>query len=136
MTKDQMVEMYSMRLDGHSLQEIGNKFGITRQRVQRIVGNYSADQRRAASYRTGLKRVIYPAIRNWILDHEMNLNQFCMGVSDSSGLSPDTIRSAMTRGQKAGPRLFTVRAILNYTGLKFEQAFEEENDGQAASDSH
>lgn len=33
MTKEQKVEAYSMYLDGCTYQEIGDKFGISRQRV-------------------------------------------------------------------------------------------------------
>lgn len=37
MTKEQKVEAYSMYLDGCTYQEIGDKFGISRQRVHQLL---------------------------------------------------------------------------------------------------
>lgn len=37
MTKEQKVEMFSMRLDGATYEEIAEKFGISKQRVNQII---------------------------------------------------------------------------------------------------
>ena len=37
MTKEQKVEAYSMYLDGCTYQEIGDKFGISRQLVHQLI---------------------------------------------------------------------------------------------------
>lgn len=37
MTKEQKIEAYAMRLDGKTYREIGEKFGVTRQRIEQIL---------------------------------------------------------------------------------------------------
>lgn len=45
MTKEQKVEAYSMYLDGCTYQEIGDKFGISRQRVHQLLSEPLTNKR-------------------------------------------------------------------------------------------
>ena len=37
MTKEQKLKMYEMRLDGYTLQEIADEFGVSRQYVDQVI---------------------------------------------------------------------------------------------------
>lgn len=41
MTRDQIIDMFTMRLDGHTPKEVGDKYGITKERVQQILAESS-----------------------------------------------------------------------------------------------
>ena len=36
LTREEKIDMFSMRLDGYTLQEIGDKYGVTREAVRRM----------------------------------------------------------------------------------------------------
>lgn len=51
MTRDQIIDMFTMRLDGHTPKEVGDKYGITKERVQQILAESS---RRRQARLTGM----------------------------------------------------------------------------------
>ena len=36
MTKEEKIDAFTMRLDGYTLQEIGDKYGLTRERIRKM----------------------------------------------------------------------------------------------------
>lgn len=59
--KDRLLEMIKMRLDGCTYQEIGDKYGITRQCVQQSIANFTGKERIVRQ--SSLDRCIYPNIK-------------------------------------------------------------------------
>ena len=49
MTREQKIEMFTMRIDGMTLEEIGERFGLTRERVRQILTRTATGQRSRVS---------------------------------------------------------------------------------------
>lgn len=80
MTREQKIEAYTMRLDGYTLQEIADKFGVSKQRIHQIIPGSLAT-------RGNLERCIYPNIKAWLLEKEMSITS----LSKLCGTAPGSI---------------------------------------------
>lgn len=110
MTREEKIEAYTMRLDGHTLQEIGDKFGVTREYIRQIVGS-------CGKTRT-IKNCVYPAIGEWFSEHGTSPYD----LSEECGLSFRTLCNALTG--KNDPSKKTIDKILSATGMTYEDAFQ------------
>lgn len=76
------VKMFEMRLNGCTLQEIGNEFGITRERVRQILNSVT---RRGTSMIRGREGIIYPNISKWLKDNDISLEEFAAMLGEIKG---------------------------------------------------
>ncbi len=67
-SKQQKIDMYTMRLNGYSFTDIAVKYHTTRQNVHRILHDSIKGDRYYGKMR-------YPAIRQWILDSEASIQK-------------------------------------------------------------
>ena len=67
-SKQQKIDMYTMRLNGYSFADIAVKYHTTRQNVHRILH----DSIKGDRY---YNRVRYPAIRQWIIDNGASIQK-------------------------------------------------------------
>ena len=114
--RQKLCEMFEMRVNGATYEEIAEHFSVTKQYVQcTLVGIVD-------SGREFLKAgCIYPGLSNWMIRTGTRANT----------LNNKTLHikfpTAFYRRMK-GETLFTIdeiRKILDYTGLTFEEAFGE-----------
>lgn len=113
MTNQQKVEAYAMRLDGCTLQEVANKFGVTREYIRQItppVGNYG---KKRSSYDS----CVYPNIANWLYDNRYSYTRFAKYIT----ISYRTLYSALTGSTM--PSKSMIDSILAATGMTYEEAF-------------
>lgn len=115
MTKEQKVEMFSLRLDGNSLQDIGNRFGCSREYVRQIVGNHAVETKRIIK----AEKIKYPGIRNWAAENSKSIPM----LAKMSGIKQSTLYRGLTHGTEVGMHMDTIKGILRATGLTFEEAF-------------
>jgi len=116
-TKEDLMMMFEMRLDGKSLAEIGRQFGITKERVWQLLNGCSQYGVKS------LKKCVFPGIATWLREHRMTIKQFRKDLTCFSN-SSNTIYSKL-----CGDKKFTlpeIKAILAYTGMTFDEAFGEE----------
>ena len=113
MTKQDKIDAFVMRLDGYTLQQIGDKFGVTKERIRQIVGNNVTTENRID--RT--EKIIYPNIKKWAIAHNKTPHQIYMDINCSKSTKWLTVHGSY------GPSLESIKKILNYTGLTFEEAF-------------
>lgn len=114
MTKEQKIEMYSMRLDGCTYQEIANKFGVTRQCIQQILSIPIADKGKVKALS---ESCIYDGLSKFIVRNSV-------GTSDIAEVIGRGITN--TRQKIVGEGAFNVNEIykiLQYTGMTFEECF-------------
>lgn len=87
-SKDRFLEMIKMRLDGCTYKEIAEKFGVTRQRVQQIVAEFTGKERTKKSFnRTGF---IYPNILEWMDEKGISLAELSRIIGIGEGNSSRT----------------------------------------------
>lgn len=114
--KERLIEMFKMRLDGSTYQEIADKYGVTRQFVHQSLG--AGKGLRPAKY----DRVIYKGLRVWMSENEitvLKLHRMLFSNTNSNNTSP-------TRDRLTGKRQFQLSEIIfiiNESGLTFEELF-------------
>lgn len=112
MTKEQKVEMFSMRLDGATLEEIGEKFGISKQRVSQIF-------HKEPTNRFIFKKCVYSGLADYLSSSKLSARQLFekMQIETSyvsflrklKGITPFTLPE--------------IKQILLYTHMSFEECF-------------
>ena len=120
MTNEELLDVVKMRLDGYSLEEIGEKYGITRSGVQKAICSISNRDHRG--FNAGQDRVyaqiIYPRIRERMEDYKWS----CTRLSLDSGVSRPTLYNVLY-GDTLKPRLNSQRAIAKALDMSVEEAF-------------
>lgn len=114
-SKEDLMKMFEMHLDGKTHAEIGRHFGVSRERVRQIVGNNSRLPGRPVSGH------VYPSIAKWMFERSVSAAQMAEEL--------DCMCYATLVSKLRGRYQFTlqeIKAILAYTGMTFETAFGEE----------
>lgn len=118
MDKKRILDMVSMRLDGATFQEIGDAHGITsngaRSAIMRSIGLCDKPKK-------SIERIVYPAIRNWLTEHQMSKRKF----SSQIGVSVAHVTNILNG--KVNPTIKIANKILSVTGLTYEEAFRRED---------
>ena len=116
MTKEQKLEMFSMRLDGATFQEIGDKFGLTRQRVEQILkfGEIRSHRSKVS------EKCIYKGLSDYIDKEKITLSELAKMI----GMKCKTTELAKKRITGVRPfKINEIRKILKITGMTFEECF-------------
>ena len=85
-TRERNKEIYQMYVQGftggkqYSMSEIAEIYGLTKQRISAIIiserKKLDCATKRQQSKRKSANEVIYPAIRDYLIEHELSLNQW------------------------------------------------------------
>lgn len=118
MTREEKIEMFTMRVDGATLQECADKYGITRERVRQIFLNPYCDGLRK---RVNPKKYKRHDLAETIVKKYGTLNKF----SEQSGILPSTI-SKILNGRSVSSK--TIHRFLKHTGLTYEEAFPDDEE--------
>lgn len=116
LTNEQKIEMIKMRAEGFSLKEIGEKFGVSKQRVDQI---FSSLLRKGGRVKRR-KDYVYPNINKWMYENNVILSEFAKNTGTNVGNLSQKMKGKQDFSMKQ------IRNILNYTGMTFEEAFYEE----------
>jgi len=112
MTREEKIEAFAMRLDGKTYDEIGKRFGLTKQRIEQILnvsGKYMP-----------YKKVIYPNLCRHIKEHYGSVPKFDDALG-YAGRNPVLMHRRL-RGEGV-ITISEVREILKLTGMTFEECF-------------
>ena len=114
MTREEKIDAFTMRLDGYTLQEIGDKYGLTRERIRQMFASITNE--------SGISRknYIYPNISDWMINNNVNQYDLCKKL----GCQQNTISSYLT-GKRA-PTFSFINLILELTKMPYEVAFSKE----------
>ena len=118
MTRLDRIRIFELRHDGMTLEEIGNVYGISRERVRQIMEEvtHGYDRKMRCSY---MQKCIYPGIKKWLLDNRITaseLNKKC-GLCEKPTLMYNRIMGVTEF------KISEIQKILAYTGMTFEEAF-------------
>lgn len=112
MTREEEMDIFSMRLDGYTYDQIGKKYGVTRERVRQILNVKGV----RAAYKNSPKW-IFPNIRPWMRKNHMSGKEMaCM-----LGTCSNSFSSYMT-GKRDIPK-HVIDKLLQITGMTYEECF-------------
>lgn len=110
-----------MREEGKTLEEIGEYFGVSKQRAHAIIGGY---KKANPLY----KKIKYKGLRKWFKENDVTFSKFARMVG--ANFSPSYVRQIQNWLSEGGEgRKFTVdqiKTMLELTGMTFEELFEED----------
>lgn len=109
---EKTMDVVRMRLEGKSLQQIADKYGCSRQNIELALKRISAPKESK-----GLKACAYAGLRAWLHANNCTMRKLSMDL----GIHYGTMLNYL-HGQRA-MKIGTINAILDYTGLSFEQCF-------------
>lgn len=113
MTVDEKVEAYRMLLNGSTYQEISDKFGVTRQRIQQLIPGVST-KRKAA-----INSCVYKGISRWMQEKRYGYND----LAKMASISYQNLYMMMTGKTSLSKR--SIDKILDATSLTYEEAFQK-----------
>ena len=111
MNREDKIEVFKMRLDGFTYQEIAEKYGVSKQYINQMLQNVISEKRNKA-----LNKIVYPNIANWLKDNEYS--------SISEFARKTRIQRATLSNKLHGTGKFNsdeIKRILDVTGMKFEE---------------
>ena len=117
MTKDQVKDMFSMRLEGFTLLEIGEKYGISKERVRQLLSDAAGGRNRVIR-----KNYVFPNIENWMYEKDIMQDE----IAKECGRSQNNVSSILIGKYK--PSFDFISAVLRMSGMTFEEAFQRRED--------
>lgn len=111
-----------LRADDLTLDEIAEKMGISRQRVGQLLDT-ACERNHASRYKK--RNIIYPNIKNWLIEHNMSVTHFARLCGYSNSVP---IRNCIIYGHD--PKMRTIQSILKITEMPFEVAFERKQEDE------
>ena len=118
MTREEKIEAFTMRLDGYTLKEIGDHFGLTCERIRSMFA--------AVTTESGIvrKNYVYPNIARWMVLNGINQTWFARKL----GVSSKSISFCLTG--RTDPSYRFVNLVLQETGMTYEEAFKREDPNE------
>ena len=104
-----------MRLEGASLQECANRFGVSREYIRQITPPATAYARKRSSYET----CVYPNLAQWLYENRYSYNAFAKLCATSYAI----VFRALTG--ECDFRKALIDKILDATGMTYEEAFKK-----------
>lgn len=123
MNNKEKIDMFAMRLNGATYAEISERYGISRQRVEQILHNPGENGR--GPRRRNRK---YPNLDKWIREN----NNKATDLADKLGININTLNGWL-KGYRE-PKVSSIKKVLSFTGMTFEEAFAEVSEGEKMED--
>ena len=115
-TIERNLDIARLKMQGYTQRQIADIYGCTQADISVILKRFGD------LYREEEKETAYPGIYDWMVKNNCTYTKFakCIGMSITS------VSLLMTGRRK--PCFDTIKAILKYTGMTFEEAFGEVQD--------
>lgn len=120
--KEQLLETVQMRLDGYTIQQIAEKYGVTKQCIQQklsVIANGYKPRPKGID-----ERIVYPNLAKWISDNRIVKYKLAQMI----GSSKNNASSQNINKKLYGERDFSmseIKKLLELTGQTFEYLFAE-----------
>lgn len=120
MTNEQKVEAYRMRLDGATLQQVADIFGVTKEYIRQITPAGQRSRYRSADERYA--HCVYPAIAQWMHDNRFSYKR----LANEIGVAPATLYGGLSGARHVAK--YTIDGVLAVTGMTYEEAFAKKEE--------
>lgn len=117
--KKRAVEMFRMYLDGYTYQEIADKYGISKQRVNLILNP------KKNKLESKYERVIYKGLKKWLIENNYKLIDLQKYLSGKEQRQIYTYTQRKLSGE-TDFKISEIIKLINLTGMTFEQLFMQE----------
>lgn len=120
-----MVVLYS---EGMTYQEIGDKFGVSKQRTEQIIADQYSRTGERRRRKTDLDLIVYPVIRTYFLENErVGYASFCRKAFGhyNSPLAHKIAR--FFKGENVLLTITQIKGICTEVGKPFEEVFARED---------
>lgn len=120
MTNEELLDIVKMRLDGRTLAEIGEKYGMTASGISRAIRSISGrgqHVRRAGQTRV-YDQIIYPMIRARMEERKWSMN----ALANKTGISRQGLCNILY-GDTLRPQTTSLRKIAEAIDMSVEDAF-------------
>ena len=116
MSKEKIMEMFALRLEGLSLEEIAKRFGVSREWVRQCLYGYCKG-RRGRPF-----KCVYIGLKHWIIRSEISMPHLFEKTSAFKNIS--VLRRCLAGEQRL--TMEQIKDLMDVTGMTFEEAFERE----------
>ena len=116
MTNEQKVIAKEMLENGHTYKEVGDYFGVSRQRIHALFPSSS----KRARHKPGEYNYIYPNVNKFMKDNKLSLMEMYRGT----GIHYNHLHKIFYGEQNPSKRI--IDKLLNYTGMTYEEMFYQE----------
>ena len=120
MTKEEKLEAFSMLLDGYTMQAVGDRFGISKQRVKQVFSAVGIRNDTAA------ESCVYPRISKWLSENGYGYYK----VAKLCDTTNATVICALKEGKDC--RKSFIDKFLKVSGMTYEESFGEKREIQEA----
>ncbi len=113
-TYEEKLDVCRMRIEGDSLEKIGQKYGVTRECIRLMLHGL------ASFPKVTWDGIVFPYIKNWLIDKNMSVRQFGLALH----IAPSNLDLKLK-----GRVSFVAKEIVkihDFTGIPFEKIFERE----------
>lgn len=115
--------MRADRAQGMTYKQISEKYGVSKQRVQQLVGG---DTKHAICCFRGIteKDCIYPNLRKWMNDNKISKAELCRRMYGTSHPQCQDRLRVYLKGL-TNPTKLNIDRLIKVTGLTYEELFKE-----------
>lgn len=112
MSNEKKLEIAKMRIEGETLQSIADKFGVSRQYIDRTIKRILSDSEK-------YKKRKFKNITKWLQGNKVLGPELAKLLHITAGSVSNKLNG------KSDFTLWEVKKIIEITGMSFEEAFEE-----------
>lgn len=115
MTREQLIEAFTMKIDGYSYQFIADKFGCTKQNIQDVFMRYIKNNN---------FKCAYPAIKKWMIENNVSLSEMYVLLGHNASNNTQYVRKKLSGKQNFNGE--EIDKLIYITGIPYEQLFKKE----------
>lgn len=120
-TRERNIEIYRRWKAGEPMQSIAGIYGISRQRIYKIISDVDNDTLSSKQMEL-IDCIIFPAIKEYLIKNKLPIAQFCDKVVNGSSEKAYSTRRFLM-GDIDRVSVYIIKRILKEIGAPFEEVF-------------
>ena len=118
--------MYELRQQGITLEEIGKRYGVTRQAAYQTIKSYKRKVNGYRGYNFHVNEIVYQGIYDYFVEHmDETVGSFMEKIYGYNGKHSDNFKRWVRGDQDMYLPIDRIRKICEIVGKTFEETFKE-----------